>query len=66
MTPPRGFGNQLSELHRWLNEAAGPQNFAIHQAPCSGADAIGVHVRTLDVAADLLRAFPDLVLADRI
>jgi len=65
-TPPRGFGNRLTELHQWLARECGSGLYAVHPAPTTGGDAIGVYVRSVEVLPRLLAAFPDLESANAV
>lgn len=65
-TPERGFGNRLLDLQDWLNSEVGRGHYATHPAPALGNGALGIYLRDIDFARALVRAFPDLELADAI
>ncbi len=59
-----GFGSCLNDLHIWLNNEVGPGEYAVHSSPGLAMDAVGVYLRDVKCARQMLRAFPDLALAD--
>ena len=62
--PPRGFGQALHPLHAWLDKEVGAGDYAVHGSLALGRDALGVYLRDIECAAALIRAFPNLELAD--
>ena len=62
--PRRGFGQALHPLHEWLSREVGAGDYAVHSSPALAWDALGVYLRDIDCAAALIRAFPNLELAD--
>ncbi len=62
--PSGGFGTRLHDLHDWLRTEVRPGEYAIHSSPGLAMDAIGIHLRSIEGAWQMIRAFPDLVLAD--
>lgn len=61
---PRDVATQLEQIHTWLHDVLGPSRFG----PCFStpyrSDALTIYLRTVEEAALLVRAFPQLTLAD--
>lgn len=64
--PPLGFGNRILDLYGWLDQEVGRGHYAIHPTNAQAMDAIGVHLRDIELAKLLVAAFPDFELADGI
>lgn len=63
-TPDRGFGNRILDLYAWLDSEVGRGDYATHGSRGHGVDAMAVYLRDIDLARMMVRAFPDLELAD--
>lgn len=64
--PPRGLGNLLSDIHRWVGDNLGPErcrNFSTRGTFCQ---ATAFYFRSMADAQAFLDAFPMLELADGI
>lgn len=62
--PQGGLGNRSDDLTQWLNHHVGRGQYATHGASERGIDAIGIYLRDIERAHALVKAFPDLALAD--
>lgn len=66
LVPPYGYGTMLDDVHRWLDEQLGRDNYAIHSGGTlsSCLDLMAVYFRHPRHGAAFLDAFPKLELAD--
>jgi hypothetical protein len=63
--PERGLGQNFSEIHRFLNEVIGNENFANHPGQAAGIAQVTVfYFRDLEAAMIFKGRFKDLVLAN--
>jgi len=66
LVPEGGFGQQLTDLHAWLDREAGRGEYAFHAASTLGIPngAVAIYFRTPETAHRFVGSFPDLLLAD--
>lgn len=62
--PQGGLGNRSDDLTHWLNHHVGRGQYARHGSGGTGMDAIGIYLKDVERAQALVKAFPDLTLAD--
>lgn len=62
--PSHGLGADADRLHEWLQDHVGAGRFAVHSASMTGGSAVAVHLAKPSDAVRLVRAFPQLVLAN--
>ncbi|MEL6523707.1 MAG: hypothetical protein AAFQ66_22215 [Pseudomonadota bacterium] len=62
--PGTGLGTRLTDLNAWLVREIGPTRYAVHSSPGRGMNGLGVYLVTVEDAERVVRAFPDLLLAD--
>ncbi len=62
--PSRGLGPDADRLHEWLRDNVGKDKFAIHSASMTGGSAVAVHLANPNDAVRLVKAFPQLELAN--
>lgn len=60
-----GWSNEIDDLRRWLRENMSMDHYAMHSNAGLGVSGLGLYLRDVELARDLLHRFADLKLADR-
>ncbi|WP_299132698.1 SOS response-associated peptidase [uncultured Amaricoccus sp.] len=65
LVPERGFRGLETSVQRWLDQTVGREDYAVHGVAGPGfRDAVAHYFRSVEDAARMIEAFPELVLAD--